>query len=130
MTDPFDVRRQLDHEAAEQADEAMDKLGDSKDDTDERNARLVRLDDEHYFDPKENQVLLKDGGQYRNLGHIPVELKRAVEVIERAALRRGFIAIADRLFWHPRSKHLFVKNGGHFVFYSRDRRQRARAMTA
>jgi hypothetical protein len=82
----------------------------------------VRLDDAHYFDPQNRQVLLKEGGTYKNLGHDLSYTLQAAAKIEETALSQGYKPIAGGFFWNPGLKHLYVKNGGHYVLYSPDRR--------
>lgn len=122
MPDQFQVQRQRDEMAQESVDEAMQKMEACRDKFDEREGRLVRLDDAHYFDPQNRQVLLKEGGTYKNLGHDLSYTLQAAAKIEETALSQGYKPIAGGFFWNPGLKHLYVKNGGHYVLYSPDRR--------
>jgi hypothetical protein len=122
MPDQFQVQRQRDETAQEVVDEAMQKVEESRDKFDEREGRLVHLDETHYFDPQNKQVLLKDGGTYKNLGHELSYSLQAAAKIEELALSQGYKPVAGGFFWNPGLKHLYVKNGGHYVLYSPDRR--------
>ncbi len=122
MPDQFDVRREQDGAAAAIADEAMDRLADSKDKADEREGRLIQLDESHYFDPQNKQVLLKNGASYANLGHNPHFEELAAQKIEEEAGRKGYKPVKGGLFWDPAEMRLYAKNGGHYVLYALDRR--------
>ncbi|HTB21815.1 MAG TPA: hypothetical protein VK914_03820 [bacterium] len=125
MTDQFDIQRHLDTEAEDDAREAMDRLEDCKDKAGKRDERLVRLDTSHFFDPQNGEVLLQEGGEYRNLGHLPRLLSRAADEIEESALKQGYMPVEGGRFWSAAEQRLYVKNGGHYVLYSLNRRKRS-----
>ncbi len=122
MADPFEFQRKLDHATDEMVERAMDQLDESEEKARERAARLIPLDQDHYFDPLEKIVLLKLGRHFSNLGHSPVFLEMAAEKAEEEALRKGYTPIHGGLFWNPQTQHLYVKNGNRYVLYTLDRR--------
>lgn len=122
MPDQFDVQRKLDHQNEVLADEAMEKLEDARDEGQARLARLLRLDESHYYDPKYKRVLLKDGSAFKDLGHDAARLEQAAEMVEDEARRKGYTPIADGLFWDRGMKQLYVKQGRSYVLYAKDRR--------
>ena len=125
MTDRFDIQREHDNAAGENAGAAMDRLDACQDKRAERDERLIRLDDAHYFDPLNKEILFKDlggGGEFRNLGHNQVYMKKAADFMEAEARRDGYLPVQGGLFWHPVEKRLFVKSGDHYVLFALDRR--------
>jgi len=128
MPDQFDVQRQMDHAAGQNAADAMEKLAECGDKKTERDQRLMRLDARHYFDPLNKQILCRDheGGEFRNLGHSPVFMRQAAALVEEAAARDGYTAVSGGLFWNPTSKSLYAKSGDHYVLYSPDRRDESK----
>jgi hypothetical protein len=127
MTDSFDLQRKLDESGAELVGRAMDAVAESGEKARERDARLIPLDRDHFFDPQEKIILVKEGKHFKNLGHDRVYLKLAAEQVEEEARRQGFTTVAGGFFWNPASRQLYVKNGGHYVLYSLDRRSAAPA---
>lgn len=125
MTDQFDIQRKLDGAGEAMVDSAMGLVEESVEKARERFARLIRLDDSHFFDPLDKIILLKVGKNFRNLGHDKVYLEIAAEKIEEKARADGFTALANGLFWNPTTKHLYVKNTDRYVLYTLDRRNTA-----
>jgi hypothetical protein len=121
MPDQFDVQRQLDGAADELVDGAMDKLAECKDKAEERRERLVRLDDTHYFDPQNKQVLFKDGDSYANIGHNAHFEAQAAYKVEEEARSKGYTRVEGGMFWDAGARRLYVRNDGHYVLYSIDR---------
>ena len=126
MPDQFDIQRKLDHAAEEELDELTEKLVEDKDKARERLGRLIRLDEHHYFDPQDKWVLLKDGSQFKKLSHSPAHLRKALDRIEAQALGQGYMPVKGGLFWNAKTRGLYVKNGGHYVLYTLERRKAAR----
>lgn len=123
MPDQFDIQRKLDHQSDEVADEAVDRLDDARDEKLLRDARLVKLDQAHYFDPKHHLILEKTPEGYKNLGHDAALLQEAAEKTEESARRKGYLPLAGGLFWDAAGKQLYVKNQDRYVLYAQDRRK-------
>lgn len=116
--DQFDVNRQMDAEAGDEVDAAMDLLEEDKEKTRERDGRLIHLSDGHYYDPLDGWVLVKQGSQYRKLRHLLLGPEVAEAEVETHAPARGFRMVKPGLYWNSVTRHLYIKNRGHYVLYS------------
>jgi len=123
MPDQFDLQRERDGQAQAMVDEAMDKLDECRDKVAEREERLIHLHDVFYFDPKVRCIVVKNGTGYANLDHNPDLMRLGAAALEQEAHEQGYTAISGGLFWDSNAKRVFVKNGGHYVLYSLDRRK-------
>jgi hypothetical protein len=117
MTDAFDIAREKDYAAQANVDAAMEKLDECQDKAGDRDQRLIPLDEQHFFDPQTKQVLFKAGASYRNLGHDAHFEAVAARIIEEEADAKGYTALPGGLYWDKANRSLYVKNGGHYVFY-------------
>lgn len=121
--DPFEIQRGKDQAAAEMVDDAMDKLEESRELNREHQARLLALDDEHYFDPPGRQVLRRVLDRYNTVADHLDETRQPMDAAEKALSGPGFKAVGNGLFWNRQERSLYIKNADHYVLYTRDRRK-------
>ena len=123
MPDPFEIERQKEQASTDLVDDAMDRLEDSRELNREHRARLLALDDEHYFDPAGRQVLRRVLDRYNTVADHLDETRHPLDVAERILAGDGFKAVGNGLFWNRQERSLYVKNEDHYVLYTRDRRK-------
>jgi hypothetical protein len=116
--DQFDVVREMDAAAGEDADAALERLEADKEKTRARDRRLVRLDVGHYFDPKDGWVLAKQGSQYRRLTCDRLGSALAESKVEAEAAARGFRRVKDGLHWNESTCQLYVKSEAGYALFS------------
>jgi hypothetical protein len=125
MADAFEIQRQRDQASADMVDEAMDKLEESRELSREHQARLLPLDDEHYFDSTGRQVLRRVLDRYDTVADSLDGTRHSISSAELAVAEPGYKAIGNGLFWNRQERSLYVKNNDHYVLYTRDRRKAA-----
>lgn len=127
MPDQFDIQRKWDHAAGDDVDELMEKLEEDKETARTRHARLIPLDESHYFDPQDQWVILKDGSHFHKLNHSSSHTELTEDGMGAEATREGFVPVQGGVFWNPKTKSLYLKNDGHYVLYTHNRRKRERS---
>jgi hypothetical protein len=118
MEDPFDFQRKLAGAADELVDRAQGQLDAAHGQAQARDARLVPLDADHFYDPQEQIILQKSGSSFTNLGHDKAYMGLAADKVEAQARADGYVPVKGGFFWHPALKHLYVKHGDRYVLYS------------
>ncbi len=113
----FDVQREWDGAAQKNVDDAFEKLDECQDKKDDRDQRLIRLDDLHYFDPVHKQVLVRDAGAG---GYAALELPLDSAGAAASPGAGTFTPVEGGLFWHAETKRLYVKNDDVYVPFTPD----------
>jgi hypothetical protein len=121
--DPFEIQRQKDQASTDMVDDAMDKLEESRELNREHRARLLALDDEHYFDPSGRQVLRRVLDRYHTVSDHLDETVHPAASAEPVLASPGYQSIGNGLFWNRQERSLYVKSGDHYVLYTRERRK-------
>jgi hypothetical protein len=119
MADLFSIRRNLDAESGDLADDLKAKRQAVLDAERERIKRLVRLKVGYYFDPQTREILRKVGSQFVFVRHDRRRTTRDGGPAETVKLK----PIQGGLFWDAAAMAIYQFRTGHYVLYSRDRRK-------
>jgi hypothetical protein len=123
VPDSFEIQRQKDQASTDMVDDAMDKLEESRELNREHQARLLALDDDHFFDPPGRQLLRRVLDRYNTVADHLDETVHPAANAEPVVSGPGYRALGNGMHWNRQERSLYVKNGDHYVLYTRDRRK-------